>query len=131
MSNPHLRHLHRAQRLAKLLDSRFQFFGFRFGLDSVFGLIPGIGDVIGLLFALYIIWIARQLQLPTHKQLQMVFWVLLDAGIGAIPLIGDLSDVFFKANLRNLQLIDDHYYRHLVLEGEVVTETEPDVSPRR
>jgi hypothetical protein len=100
----------RIAALAKFLDSAFVIPGTnrRFGMDSVIGLVPGIGDAISAALASYIIWEARQLGLPRWKIARMIGNVAIDTTIGAIPLAGDVFDVFFKANQRNLRIIHDH-----------------------
>src|ERR671917_2500156 len=94
----------RITALTKLLDSAFLIPGLnrRVGIDAVIGLVPGIGDAVSTLLASYIIWEARQLGLPRWKIARMMGNVAVDTAIGAIPLVGDLFDVAFKANRRNL-----------------------------
>jgi hypothetical protein len=100
----------RITALAKFLDSAFVIPGTnkRFGMDSVIGLVPGIGDAISAALASYIIWEARQLGLPRWKIARMISNVAIDTAIGAVPFAGDVFDVFFKANQRNLRIIHDH-----------------------
>ena len=100
----------RVTMVAKLMDSAFVIPGLnrRVGLDAVIGLVPGIGDAISTLLASYIIWEARQLGLPRWKIARMIGNVAVDTTIGAIPLAGDLFDVFFKSNERNLRIIHEH-----------------------
>lgn len=100
----------RVTMLAKLLDSAFLIPGLnrRVGLDAVLGLVPGIGDAVSAALASYIIWEARQLGLPRWKIARMVGNVAVDTAIGAIPFAGDVFDVFFKANQRNLRIIHEH-----------------------
>ncbi|SCY01880.1 DUF4112 domain-containing protein [Microvirga guangxiensis] len=102
--------LARITLLAKLMDSAFLIPGLnrRIGLDAVIGLVPGIGDAVSAALASYIIWEARQLGLPRWKIARMVGNVAFDTAIGAIPLAGDVFDVFFKANERNLRIIHEH-----------------------
>jgi len=102
--------LARITLLAKLLDSAFVIPGLnrRIGLDAVLGLVPGVGDAVSAALASYIIWEARQLGLPRWKIARMVGNVAVDTALGAIPLAGDVFDVFFKANERNLRIIHDH-----------------------
>lgn len=100
----------RVTLVAKLMDSAFLIPGLnrRIGLDSVIGLVPGVGDALSAALASYIIWEARQLGLPRWKIARMIGNVAVDTAIGAIPLAGDVFDVFFKANERNLRIIHDH-----------------------
>jgi len=96
--------------VAKLMDSAFLVPGLkrRVDLDAVLGLEPGVGDVLSAALASYIIWEARQLGLPRWKIARMIGNLAMDTAIGAIPLAGDVFDVFFKANERNLRIIHDH-----------------------
>ncbi len=96
--------------VAKLMDSAFLIPGLnrRVGLDAVLGLVPGVGDALSAALASYIIWEARQLGLPRWKIARMIGNVAMDTAIGAIPLAGDVFDVFFKANERNLRIIHEH-----------------------
>ena len=100
--------LKRIRALAVLLDSAWEIPGtnFRIGLDSLIGLIPGAGDVVTMLAASYIVAEARRLGVRRRTLLRMVSNIAVDAIIGAIPLAGDLFDAGFKANARNLRLIE-------------------------
>jgi hypothetical protein len=95
------------ERLADLLDTRWRIpgLGWRFGLDTVVGLVPGIGDTITGALGLYII--ARSHQLGASKMLmaRMGLNVLVDSVLGAIPLVGDLFDMANKSNTRNIRLL--------------------------
>jgi len=96
--------------VAKLMDSAFLVPGLnrRVGLDAVLGLVPGVGDALSAAIASYIIWEARQLGLPRWKIARMIGNVAMDTAIGAVPFAGDVFDVFFKANERNLRIIHEH-----------------------
>jgi hypothetical protein len=100
----------RVTMVARLLDSAFFIPGLnrRVGLDSVIGLVPGIGDAVSAALAGYIIWEARRLGLPRLKIARMIGHVAVDTAIGAIPFAGDLFDVFYKSNERNLRIIQEH-----------------------
>ena len=100
------------RRLARLLDSAIPVPGtsFRFGLDPVIGLVPGIGDLVSPLFTLGILFQARDLGVPRVVQLRMIFNVAIDVLTGFVPLIGDLFDFAWKANNRNLALLEHHAY---------------------
>ena len=96
--------------LARLLDSAFLIPGLnrRVGVDALLGLVPGVGDAVSAALASYIIWEARQLGLPRWKIARMIGNVAVDTAIGAVPFAGDLFDVFFKSNQRNLRIIHEH-----------------------
>jgi hypothetical protein len=104
------RPIERLRRLAYLLDDRFRIPGtsYRIGLDGLIGLVPGVGDAVTTLLALYIVLEARRLGLPVIKLGRMGLNVGVDAVLGAVPLLGDLFDVAWKANRRNLALLLDH-----------------------
>jgi hypothetical protein len=99
--------LARLEWLADLMDSRFIIPGtnIRFGLDGLIGLVPGIGDVISALISFYLISRAAELGLSPWIKLRMVWNVLLDTVVGAVPVLGDAFDVGFKSNRRNIALV--------------------------
>jgi hypothetical protein len=101
----------RLRRLAYLLDDRFSIPGtrYRIGLDGLVGLVPGIGDAVTTVLALYIVLEARRLGVPVAKLARMGLNVGVDAVLGAVPLVGDLFDVAWKANRRNLALLLAHF----------------------
>ncbi|MDB5491644.1 MAG: hypothetical protein JWO78_1493 [Micavibrio sp.] len=98
------------ENLASLMDARFIIPGtnIHFGLDSLVGLIPGIGDTIGLAVSAYIVHRAMQHNLPRHIKVRMVTNIAIDWLIGAVPVVGDLFDVKWKANIRNVELLRRH-----------------------
>jgi hypothetical protein len=98
--------LERARKLATLLDSQFSVAGVRFGLDAIAGLVPVVGDTLTALAALYPIWLARRHDLGKTVQARMALNVVADWAAGSIPVIGDLIDVTYKANLKNLKLLE-------------------------
>jgi len=105
-----LRRLAALQRVAQLLDSAFPVPGtaYRIGLDPILGLIPGLGDLVSPLFTIAVLWQARDLGVPRIVQLRMIVNVAIDALVGAVPVLGDLFDCAWKANARNLALLDRH-----------------------
>ena len=105
---PQLNHHKNLKFLAKLLDSQFTIFGYKFGLDPILGLIPVAGDTISLLISTYIILAAGQLGVPRKTLLRMAINTSLDYFISIIPIIGDLTDIFYKSNLKNIQLVQQH-----------------------
>jgi len=104
------RRLERLEKLADLLDARFVIpgTGVRFGLDSLIGLIPGIGDTATGFLSLWIVWQGIRLGVGPGTVIHMLFNVLIDTAIGSIPLLGDIFDIAFKANLANIRLIQRH-----------------------
>jgi hypothetical protein len=81
---------------------------YRVGLDPFFGLLPGIGDLVSPLFAIGILWQAHDLGIPRVVQLRMIVNVAIDALLGALPFIGDLFDFVWKANEKNMVLLEHH-----------------------
>lgn len=96
----------RVRKLATLLDSQFEVAGIRFGWDSIIGLIPGAGDLITGGIALYPLYIARKHRLGRWTMMRMAANVGTDALVGAVPVVGDAFDVLFKANKKNLALLE-------------------------
>lgn len=104
------RDLERLRRIAALLDSRFRVPGtnIRFGLDPILSLIPGLGDLTSPLFALALIVQGLRQRVPKIVLTRMMLNALVDAVIGAVPIAGTIGDVFFRANLMNLRLLERH-----------------------
>ena len=96
--------------LAHWLDSRFRIPGtrIRFGLDSLLGLVPGVGDAATTLPAAYMLYRAHRLGVPKSMLARMGWNVVMDLAVGAIPVVGDLFDLGFKANRRNVELLRQH-----------------------
>jgi hypothetical protein len=102
------RELERLRAIARLFDQAFPIPGtrLRFGIDALFGLVPGVGDLAGAIVAAYALRVARILGAPTAVQVHMLGNIVLDALIGTVPLLGDLFDFVFKAQTRNLALLE-------------------------
>jgi Domain of unknown function (DUF4112) len=100
--------LKRVRWLARILDEVFRIPGtkIRFGLDGILGLVPVAGDVACSLVSLYIIRESARLGAPGPILLQMTFNVAADLVVGAVPVAGDLADLAWKANLKNVQLLE-------------------------
>ncbi|MEO6214104.1 MAG: DUF4112 domain-containing protein [Vicinamibacterales bacterium] len=98
------------RKWAVLLDSAFQVPGtkMRFGLDPIVGLIPWAGDLITGFFSVMIVIHAVRLRIPRVVILRMMLNTALDVATGVVPLLGDLFDAAFKANIRNLALLERH-----------------------
>ena len=102
--------IRRLNKFAELLDSQFQIPGtrFRMGLDGLIGLIPGVGDTATALLASYVLLEAYRLNAPTSLILRMLANIGIDWAVGSIPLAGDVFDVAFKANKRNVAMLLRH-----------------------
>lgn len=85
--------------------------GFRIGADGLIGLLPGVGDLATAGVSLYIVAQASKAGVPARGIARMLLNVGLDAVIGTIPLLGDVFDFAFKANLRNARLMDSYLDR--------------------
>jgi hypothetical protein len=98
--------------VSQMLDSAFPVPGtsYRVGLDPILGLIPGLGDLVSPLFTIGLLWQARELGIPKVVQLRMIVNVALDTLLGLVPVVGDLFDFAWKANNKNLLLLERHAY---------------------
>jgi hypothetical protein len=106
-------HLGPLRAMTRLLDNAFTVPGtrFRFGLDALIGVVPGIGDAIGAVFSSFIVYQAARLGASSATLARMVGNVALDTVVGQVPLLGDLFDAGWKANSRNLSLLEAHLER--------------------
>jgi hypothetical protein len=102
------RDLERLRLIAQLFDRAFGIPGtkWRFGLDALFGLVPGLGDIAGAMAGVYALRVARNLRVPHEVQLHMLTNIAMDALIGMIPILGDIFDFAFQAQTRNLALLE-------------------------
>ena len=80
----------------------------RFGVDSMIGLVPGLGDVVGGIVSATLIYEAGRHDAPKRLIARMLANTVLDTTVGSVPVIGDLFDVFYKVNLRNMALLRQH-----------------------
>jgi hypothetical protein len=104
----HQRTFERYLALVRLFDEAVRIPGtrWRVGLDFLLGLIPGAGDIAGAAAALWGVWLARRMGAPTAVQVRMLGNVALDAAGGAVPVLGDLFDLAFRAHVRNRILLE-------------------------
>ena len=102
--------LRRVRAVADFLDNslRVPGIGFPIGWDSVIGLVPGVGDAVTGALACWIILQARRLGVPKRTLVRMLANAGVDLAGGTLPLVGDAFDVVFKANRKNLRLIEAH-----------------------
>lgn len=99
------------ESMAKWMDSRFTIPGtnIRFGFDALIGLVPGAGDFATLFISGYTITILAKNGASRFLVARMALNVVIDAVLGSVPILGDIFDVAFKANLRNTKLLREHY----------------------
>lgn len=100
----------RIDRIAKLMDSEFKVPGvpLRFGLDTIVGLVPGVGDAVTGAVSLYLVNEARKAGAPKHLVARMIANAAIDTAVGAIPVAGDVFDFAFKSNRKNARLLKRH-----------------------
>lgn len=101
------------QRLVYLLDGIFRvpFTKYRFGIDPILGLIPGFGDMASLVVSVGVLIEIGRKGVSASLMGHMIFNVVLDATVGAIPILGNVFDFFFKSNQRNIRMYEE-YLRH-------------------
>lgn len=100
--------LQRMRSLAKMMDAAYRIPGtnFRFGWDAVLGLIPGVGDLAAGVVSASIVGYAVKMGVRKRTLARMLANMGVDMTVGAVPLLGDLFDAGFKANLRNVALLE-------------------------
>ena len=105
------RELKAMEALSKWMDARFRVPGtnFRFGLDGIIGLIPGVGDLSMFAVSGYIVLLMARNGASGFVLARMLLNIVVDAALGAIPLVGDLFDFVHKANLKNMRLMREYY----------------------
>ncbi len=104
----------RVEAMEQILERSFVLPGINrpVGLDAIVGLVPVLGDVVTAAMGLYIVWEARNLDMPKWKIWRMAGNVLFDSAVGAVPVAGDLFDFLFRSNSRNLKIIRKHLDKH-------------------
>jgi hypothetical protein len=100
----------RVRVLAKLLDNSISIPGtkWKFGFDAIIGLVPVVGDLIGAILSGYIVLEAARAEVPSFTLARMLMNVGIDALAGAVPAMGDIFDAAWKANIKNVALLEDH-----------------------
>jgi len=104
----------RIEAMEQLLERSFVIPGINrpVGLDAIAGLVPVVGDLVAAALGAYIIWEANNLGLPKWKLWRMAGNVAFDTALGAIPIAGDLFDLMFRSNSRNLRIVRRHLDKH-------------------
>jgi|SRR5690242_7472906 len=103
--------LERIDKLAQLFDTAFILPGtnVRFGIEAVMRLIPVLGDAAASALSCYLLYEAHRLEVPKHVFARLVANVAIEGAAGTIPLVGDLFDVGFRANRRNVKILKDYF----------------------
>jgi Domain of unknown function (DUF4112) len=103
--------------LSQILDVAFVIPGtnVRFGVEAILRLVPGMGDAAASALSLYVIYEAHRLGIPPHLLARMLANVIVEGVAGAVPVVGDLFDVSWRANRRNVRLLREHFERHGLL----------------
>ena len=104
-----LKKLATLRRIAKFMDQGWgiPFTHYRFGADAIIGLVPGFGDTAAAMVSLYIVLEARKLGVPNQQLMQMIANIAIDTGLGSIPVFGDIFDVLFQSNMKNIDILTD------------------------
>lgn len=102
--------LARLEALAKVMDSAFKIPGteIRMGFDALLGLVPVVGDAIAGAISSYLIWEAKRLGVSKLVLGRMAANTAIDTALGAIPIVGDMFDVAYKSNTKNVALLRRH-----------------------
>ncbi|MEG4105599.1 DUF4112 domain-containing protein [Microcoleus sp. S13_C5] len=116
--------LNRIRKLSRLMDTAIGIPGtkFRIGLDPIIGLVPGAGDIVDTAFSAYLIYLATRFNIPQKTLGKMIYNIGLEAVVGSVPLVGDIFDAFYKSNMRNLALLEEHLE---AVEPELAAVAEP------
>ncbi|BAZ16437.1 hypothetical protein NIES4071_83140 [Calothrix sp. NIES-4071] len=109
-TNAKLAKLQSLRKLSDLWDRSLGVPGtsFKVGLESLVGLLPVGGDFIGILMSVYIVFQAIQFKLPKTVLAKMIFNIVIDGAVGSIPILGDIFDTTWKANTKNVNLLEAH-----------------------
>ena len=105
-----LKALQRLRWLARFMDAGWgiPFTRFRFGADVISSFVPIGGDAVMVLASLYLVLKARELGAPRDMQVRMLGNVAIEAGLGAIPVVGGILDVVFRANIKNIDMLEGY-----------------------
>lgn len=110
MTKPSENNLKKQSRLSWLLDESITLpGGYKIGLDGLLGLIPGVGDLIGSGLSSLILFKAYKQNVPKVVLARMMLNIVIDTLVGAIPVVGDLFDFIWKANVMNSKLLDNYH----------------------
>jgi len=107
-NNTQLVKLQKLRKLSDLWDRSLNIPGttFKVGLESLVGLFPVGGDIIGFLLSLYVLYQAMQFRLPVSILFRMLLNILIDGVVGSVPILGDIFDTTWKANTKNVNILE-------------------------
>jgi len=108
LSKSEQKRLNRLYKFSRIMDSAFRIpflKNRRWGLDGILGLLPGVGDTLSFLGAIYWVWNARTFQLPLRVHLILIGRIILDYLIGLLPLIGDIIDIGYEVHIYNYKTV--------------------------
>lgn len=102
--------LKRLEKFSRFTDSSIgiPFTNFKFGVESLIGILPGVGDLAGLILSSYVLFEAQRLGVSWSVKSRIIINMLIDFFGGLLPIVGDIFDAFFKANTRNTQLLKNY-----------------------
>lgn len=120
--------LDRLKKLETLLDRQFSIAGIRFGVDSLIGLVPVLGDLVSGALGLYLINEAKRLGVGKFTLTRMYANWGIDVGVGALPIVGDLFDIAFKSNTKNVRLLISHLEREERKIAKTAARNRPNVA---
>lgn len=112
-------HVKHARFIANLLDRQFKIGGISFGLDPIIGAVPVVGDIISIGLSLYIFYIGKQMNISRMDRAKMISNIMIDFITGLVPFLGDIFDIAYKANVRNLRILEK-YTEKKFIEGELL-----------
>lgn len=112
-------HIDFARRLTQVMDMRFRVLGIRFGVDPLLDIIPGFGNVLSTVTSFYLFWIAYKLGVPGRIYVTMAWNLCVDYMLGVFPFIGIVFDLFFRANVRNFNMLEK-FFDPDIIEGEII-----------
>ncbi len=118
--HPHASARARLDAVARLMDNAFVVPGtnIRVGADALLNIVPGAGTLLATGVSAYLVWEAHQLGAPKSLMVKMAANVGIDTVIGMVPLVGWVGDVFFRANARNVKLLQRHLDKLARLKAE-------------
>lgn len=109
-----------AKLLARLLDNQFEVGGVKFGIDPILDVIPYLGDIAGALLSFYIVKTAHEIGVSKIDMAKMIGNIVIDFIVGFIPLLGIIFDVIYKANTKNVAILEKYSHGKFV-EGQVIS----------